>query len=132
MGRVSYGDDLLEALTRVCVERNVTLGRMQALGAVRAARIGYYNQKRRTYQFSLLDGPLGITHLVGNVSLKDGKPFVHAHLSLADEKGLTYGGHLAEGTIVFACEFVLEAFDGPRMERIYDEQTGLAVWSLKE
>jgi hypothetical protein len=130
MGRLSFGADLLESLTNLCLEHQVFLGRIQALGAVSSARIGYYNQKERWYQFSLLDGPLEITQLVGNISLKDGKPFVHAHLSLADEKGLTYGGHLAEGTMVFACEFVLESFEGPRFERTDDPETGLALWSF--
>jgi predicted DNA-binding protein with PD1-like motif len=129
MGALPFGSDLLQGLTDVCLERNVTLGRVEAIGAVRSARIGFYNQETRSYQFLSLDMPLEITSLVGNVSLKDGEPFVHAHITLADEKGIAHGGHLAPGTKVFACEFVIEAFDGPRFERGYDEETGLPLWS---
>lgn len=130
MGKLSCGCDLLEELTRVCTEHGIGLGRVEAIGAVRKACIGFYNQGTRTYQFSTFDRPLEITHLVGNVSLKDATPFVHAHIALADEAGHCYGGHLAPGTVVFACEFVLGAFDGPAFNRCPDDETGLPLWSM--
>jgi hypothetical protein len=130
MGRLPHGADLLEALTALCREKQVTLGRVEALGAVQRARLGYYDQETRTYQFFALDRPLEITKLVGNVSLKDGEPMVHAHLTLADAEGRAYGGHLAPGTRVFACEFVLQAFDGPTLTRTFDAETDLHLWDL--
>ncbi len=130
MGKLSYGADLLEELTDVCRRENVHLGRVEALGAVQKVRLGFYNQQTREYQFFELDQPLEITKLVGNVSVKDGKPMVHAHVTLADEAGKAFGGHLAPGTIVFACEFILQAFEGPVFERGFDEQTGLPLWTM--
>lgn len=132
MGKLPYDCDLLEALTNVCTERDIRLGRIKAIGAVRKACIGFYNQKTRTYQFSTLDRPLEITNLTGNISLKDGSPFVHAHVTLADEAGKSYGGHLAPGTVVFACEFIIEAFEGPAFHRSPDEETGLPLWTMLE
>ena len=71
-----------------------------------------------------------IAQLSGNVLLKDGKPFVHAHITLVDDEGNTQGGHLGDGTVVFACEFILQLFKGPEFNREHDEQTGLPLWSL--
>lgn len=127
MGRLGFGCDLLEELTNVATERGIQLGRIEAFGAVRKARIGFYNQKSRAYRFESLDRPLEITKLIGNISLKDGEPFVHAHVTLSDESGKAYGGHLAPGTVVFACEFILEAFDGPAFNRCFDEETGCVL-----
>jgi len=132
MGKLSYGCDLLEEFEKLSTELGVGLGRIEAIGAVRKARIGFYNQETRGYQFSSFDHPLEITKLTGNISLKDGKPFVHAHITLSDESGKSYGGHLAAGTVVFACEFALEAFDGPAFNRSFDEETGLSLWSISE
>ncbi|MBN1382583.1 MAG: DNA-binding protein [Deltaproteobacteria bacterium] len=131
MGKLPFGSDLTEGLTNVCTERNITLGRIKAIGAVQSAKIGFYNQKSREYEFISFDQPMEITDLTGNVSLRDGKTFVHAHVTLADNAGKTFGGHLAPGTVVFACEFVIEAFAGPQFERTYDEETGLTLWSLE-
>jgi len=128
MGKLSYGGDLLEEITDICRKNNIQLGHIEALGAVQRARFGFYNQKKREYQFTILNKSLEITKLIGNISLKGGNPFVHAHITLADETGKVFGGHLAPGTLTFACEFILEAFEGPTFKRSYDEETGLPLW----
>jgi predicted DNA-binding protein with PD1-like motif len=132
MGKLKHGNDLLEEITEFCTQKDVHLGRIEAIGAVQKARVGFYNQKTREYQFSDLNRPLEITKLTGNISIKDGQPMVHAHITLADEKGTCFGGHLAPGTIVFACELILEVFDGSVFERGYDEMTGLPLWEMGE
>ena len=48
----------------------------------------------------------------GNVALKDGEPFIHAHVVLSDHKMQTLGGHLFETTVGVAGEFFLTQFDG--------------------
>jgi len=130
MGRLGHGKDLLEELTSVCEKEGVKLGRVEALGALGRARVGFYNQESREYEFLEFDKPLEITNLVGNVSLKDGKPMVHAHVTLADHEGNAFGGHLAPGTIVFACEFVMQVLEGPEFARGHDDATGLPLWKM--
>ena len=132
MGRLSHGDDLLEEMSNMCLRENIQLGWIEALGAVKRARLAFYNQETRAYEFFVIDRSLEITKLVGDVSLKDGHPFIHAHITLADKAGNAYGGHLAPGTVVFACEFRLEVFDGRGIKREFDEATGLPLWKLDE
>ncbi len=132
MGKLEYGVDLLEEITRICVDKDICLGRIEALGAVKKARLGYYNQHNREYQFYDLNQTLEITNLTGNISLKDGAPVVHAHVTLSDKEGRAYGGHLVSGTVVFACEIVVQVLDGPRLERGLDQETGLPLWRMNE
>ena len=67
---------------------------------------------------------------LGNISIKDGKPFAHIHLTVADEQGWCYGGHLVPGTEVFAGEiFIRETEMVPALKREYDEATGLTLWA---
>jgi predicted DNA-binding protein with PD1-like motif len=132
MGRLSHGGDLLEEITNICQEEKIQLGWFEALGAVKRARLAFYNQETHEYEFFVIDQPLEITKLVGNVSLKDGNPFIHAHITLADKAGNAYGGHLVSGTVVFACEFILEIFDGPVLQKEFDEVTGLSLWTMPE
>ena len=128
MGKLHRGDDLLEAIGSICRDKNILLGRVEAIGAVEKATLGFYDQKRKQYEFFSIDSPHEITSLIGNVSLREGVPMVHAHITLSDEKGNVHGGHLASGTIVFACEVLIEAFDGPAFNREIDENTGLPLW----
>jgi hypothetical protein len=132
MGKLAHGVDLLEEITKISVDQDIHLGRVEALGAVKKARLGYYNQKEREYHFYELDQTLEITSLVGNISIKDGAPIVHAHVTFSDMDGHAYGGHLAPGTIVFACEIVIQVLDGPKFERGLDQETGLPLWSMNE
>lgn len=128
MGKLRHGADLLDELTTLCRENNVSLGRVQAIGAVQKARLAYYDQLTRIYEFFDLDQALEITMLTGNISLKDGEPMVHVHVTLSDKDGNAFGGHLAQGTVIFACEYIIEGFDGPEFNRTFDEETGLPLW----
>jgi predicted DNA-binding protein with PD1-like motif len=45
MGKLSKGVDLLEELTAICRSEQVRCGRIEALGAVVGARLGFYDQR---------------------------------------------------------------------------------------
>jgi predicted DNA-binding protein with PD1-like motif len=128
MGSFPCGTDLLEELTGICEKENISLGRIEVIGAVQKARFGYYNQKSREYQFIEKNEELEILKCSGNISVNDGKPMVHAHIILANEKGNAFGGHLAKGTIVFAGEFLIQSFEGADFIREFDEKTNLRLW----
>lgn len=130
IGKLSYGGDLLEELTNVCIEKNISLGKIEAIGAVQKACVGFYNQTSRKYNFINFDKHSEILNLTGNISIKDNKSFVHAHIILADESGSAYGGHLAPGTITFACEFIIHSFSGVELKRGMDDETGLPLWKI--
>ena len=129
MCKAAHGSDLLGEITDFCKGRGITLGRVEALGALVRATLGYYNQNTRQYETLEFDEHLEITNLVGNVSVKGGEPIVHAHVTLANDRGIAYGGHLVPGCEIFACEFVVQGFDGPQFTRGLDEQTGLPLWN---
>jgi uncharacterized protein len=128
MARLGHGADLLAEITALCKERDISLGQVSAIGAVKKACVGFYDQGKRVYEYITFDRPMEIANLTGNISIKDGAPFVHAHVTLADEKGAAFGGHLAPGTIIFAGEMIIESFDGPQLSRAFDQETGLALW----
>ncbi len=127
-GKLSHGKDFLVVMTAIFINENISLGRVEGIGAVQRARVGYYNHAEREYQYIEFNKPLEITKLFGNVSIKDNKPFVHAHVTLSDDKGNVFGGHLAPGTVIFAFEIILNVFEGPELIRSYDDLTGLPLW----
>jgi uncharacterized protein len=129
IGRLAKGEDLLAALEKLARDHSITLGEVAAIGAVSQARVGYYNQAERKYYYIDLERPLEILHLIGNISMKDGKPMVHAHVALGDKDGQAFGGHLAPGTLVFACEFTIQEYrSATALVRQMDDPTGLFLW----
>ena len=129
IGRLEHGSDLLGSLSGLCEKKRISLGVFSLVGAVQNASLAFYDQKKKSYTGRLkLRTPCEIVSCTGNVSLKDGKTFVHAHIVLSDHKGKALGGHLMEGTTVFAAEYVFQELKGIRLARTHEPVTGLSLW----
>ncbi len=129
IGQIQRGADLYNSIMRIIQENGITIGRVTGMGAVQRARLAYYDQREMKYREVSFAEPMEIVSLYGNISIKDGKPFAHVHVTLTDEHGQAYGGHLLpDHTPVFACEVIIEEFDGKELVRTLDETTGLALW----
>ena len=126
--RLPKDGDLLKEITKFVRKKNIKKGIIKAIGAVSEAKIGYYNQKKEEYEYTKYNQHLEIVSLLGNISILDGKPMVHSHIALADDEGKTYGGHLAEGTKIFATELYVEEIKGEKKIRTKDEDTNLTLW----
>ena len=124
--RVEQDSDLVQFITKIAEKREITAAAFTAIGAVKCAKLGFYDQENRKYREIMIDTPQEIASCVGNISLKNGKPFVHAHAVLAGEDGNTKAGHLIEA-IVFAAEIHLLELEGAKLERKRDEVTGLSL-----
>ncbi|MBI4536278.1 MAG: DNA-binding protein [Ignavibacteriae bacterium] len=130
IGHLERGTDLHDGITRIVQENAIRTGRVTGLGAVQKAKLAYYDQKQMKYTDIEINEPMEIVSMYGNVSVKDGKPFLHCHVALSDEKGNGKGGHLLpNGTPVFACEITIEEYEGPEIHRSLDERTGLTLWT---
>lgn len=129
MVRLLPGTDLLTGLNEAAKELRFEAATLQLLGAVRTLSVAYFDQETRRYEPHSYTGGLEISGGVGNVSLKDGEPFVHMHLSgWAKEEGRAIAGHLIEGTEVYMIEAYYRVFEGPAPVRELDEEVGLPVW----
>jgi len=128
--RLKHDADLVQAITELARSKGIETGSFTAIGALKNARLGYYDQKNHEYLEIKIDAPCELASCTGNISLKDGEPFAHIHVVLADEAGNTKAGHLLEG-IVFAAEVDLRQLTGPKFERKHDEVTGLSLWEVK-
>ena len=128
--RFETGDDILERLNDLVHKQQVSAGSFTALGAVERATVGYFTGNGN-YSNTSLPGPLEIVSCVGNVSLKEGAPFVHAHITLSDKEGKAYGGHLMSGCIVGATfELTLHSYSSMRLQRKFNALTKLFLLDI--
>ncbi|MCX5894348.1 MAG: DNA-binding protein [Proteobacteria bacterium] len=123
-----HGEDILSAVEKICNEEQIAAGIFSIIGAVRGAAFGYYEQDRKRYRTIIRDGAYEIISCLGNVSIKEEKLFVHAHVLFGDEDGACFGGHLMSPATIFAAELHLQELDGEPPVRRYDETTGLFLW----
>lgn len=145
MGKLSYEADLLEELNNFCNENNIKAGWVSVIGAVKNIKLGFYDQKKHEYVYldqddiyknnstsesieNVVSKPFEISSCTGNISIKDGKSFLHLHIIVSDREGKCFGGHLMPGTKLFAGEFTIQVFKGEDFVRGIDKQTKLPLW----
>ena len=128
VGRLDTGSDLVVEIERFCTEQGVLAGQVTVIGAVRRARYAYYEQDDHRYRELSSETHHEIVGFTGNVSLRDDRPFLHAHATFADADGAAVGGHLLKGCEVFAAEVMIRELAGVSLIRTHDDETGLALW----
>ena len=128
VGRLARGSDLVAELERICAEHDIRAAWVSVLGAVSHAAYAYYEQTDHRYLELSSDTHHEIAGFVGNISIRDGKPFLHAHATFADETGACVGGHLLKGITMFVGEFQIREMTGVDLVRSHQEEFGLALW----
>ncbi len=128
--RVKHDSEIIEFVTELAKRNAIMAATFTAIGALKCAKIGFYDQEKHEYLETLISAPQEIASCVGNISINDGEPFVHAHVVLADKNGNAKAGHLLEGK-VFAAEVHLTELTGDKLARKKDAVTGLSLWDIQ-
>jgi predicted DNA-binding protein with PD1-like motif len=90
------GEDLLHGLNQAVQELGLQAATLQVIGGLEEAKVGYFDREAKQYREIATDH-VEIASGLGNVSLRDGEPFIHLHLALSGASGTTVGGHALEG-----------------------------------
>ncbi|HUS74654.1 MAG TPA: PPC domain-containing DNA-binding protein [Methanothrix sp.] len=125
--RLDHGADIISQIANLAEGNGIETCALSAIGALSRATLGYYDQVSQEYGKISADEPVELASCSGNISLRDDRPFVHAHAVLSDRTGRTWGGHLTCGT-VFAVEVCLQELSGLPLKRVPDSITGLTLW----
>ena len=128
VGRLEAGDDLVAELEAFAQARDIRAAWVSVIGAVRRASFAYYAQEDQRYLTLESDTHHEITGFVGNLSMREGAHFLHAHATFCDADGQAVGGHLLRGCEVFAAEVTIREMTGVELERTPDEVSGLMLW----
>lgn len=126
---VEKGEKVMETLTKFCVEYNINSGQLSGIGAVNNTDIGAYDITSKKYTHKLFNPIHELLSFQGNIAIKDGKPFIHAHITLGNHDMEVSGGHLFETEVAAVGEFILHNFN-EKTHREFDKNIGLATLSL--
>jgi predicted DNA-binding protein with PD1-like motif len=106
----SQGDDLLSGLTELAVMNHIASAQITGLGGFITATLGWADLAKGAFKQTAIDEKCEVVSLLGNISLRDGKPYVHIHVVVSFPDGSTKGGHLVGAHISPIAEiFVVES-----------------------
>jgi len=114
-------------LNRAVAALGIEAATLQVIGGLEAATVAYFDPKTRQY-LPTSTGHVEICGGLGNVSIRDGLPFIHLHLVLSGPDGTAVGGHALEGCRAFVVEAYFRKLDGPAPVRQETPDMGLKVW----
>ena len=129
MIRIDLGEEILQSLKQVCSREGIRLAQVSAIGATDHAVVGVYDLAEQRYHQETLDGFMEITNLSGNVTEMNGEPYIHLHVTLADQQNILHGGHALELRVGATCEMFVQVLDGT-VSREKNEALGINLWTF--
>lgn len=131
--RLERGEDVLPILTDFCIQKGIASGSFTAIGALKNAKIGYYDLVAKQYGSKHYPEEMEVASMTGNIALVDSKPFIHAHAVLSGiregSENQCVGGHVFEAAVAVTLEVHLVAYEGS-VTRAYDAEIGLKLLDL--
>ena len=130
MLRLDPGEEIVASLTRLVEQEQVQLGSVTAIGAATDVTIGIFSTQEKQYHARRYQGDYEISALVGNVTRKEGEPYLHLHITIGNPvTGEVYAGHLTSATISATLELFLQVWDG-QVGRKFSDQVGLNLFQF--
>ena len=127
--RLDRGEEIVESLKKIADKENIKLAYLTGIGAVGKVTAGVFDTKEKVFKGHTWEGDLEVVSIGGNINTMNGETYVHFHISVADEQGNVFGGHLQEAVISGTGELVLTEIDG-REDRKFDEEMGRNVFDF--
>jgi uncharacterized protein len=132
--RLERGELLVEQLTQLAKDENITGAWLSGLGAAEWAELGFYNLHSKAYSWKRFDQLMEITSLQGNVAWsagqQKGEPVIHLHGTFSDENMQAFGGHVKELKVGGTCEILLHRWYEGKLQRSRDSETGLELLNI--
>ena len=128
--RVDKGEDIIKELLGLSEKENILFASVSGLGAVNDIELGIFDTSEKRYHSKRFTGDFEITSLVGTLSRKDKKPYIHVHMSVGNVITNEFvGGHLNKAIVGATAEIVLNVVDVV-VEREFVEEIGLNLFKF--
>lgn len=123
------GDEVMEELASWSSDTGTTTASFTGIGALSEAEVGFFNSKIKGYARMPVLEQTEVLSIIGNISLAEGRPRVHAHVVLSRQDGSAIGGHLFSARVRPTLEVFLTVSPGD-LTRTDDPESGLPLIDL--
>lgn len=120
------GDQVMASLKAFAQEQGFAASHFTAIGAFKRATVGYFDLEKKDYVKIPIDEQVEVLSMVGDITISDAKPNIHAHVVFGRRDGSTCGGHLIEAEVKPTLEVMLTESPA-HLERRFDRQAGLPL-----
>ena len=143
VARLDKGEEICSTLLDLAGREGIRLASVSGIGASNNITLGVFRTKKKEYVQNRYYGiDYELASVTGNLSMKDGQPYLHLHavignpslksayLSLDErEPGICFGGHLNSAVVSATCEIIIDIIDG-EAGRKFSEEIGLNLFEF--
>ena len=123
--------EITAALAAFCEEKDIRSGIVGGIAAISEATFRFLDPATKQYVDKTFAEQMEVTCLTGNLSRKDGKPYLHIHVTASRRDYTCIGGHLLTARVNGACELYVEDYGLEGVGRRFDPETGLNLYDLE-
>jgi uncharacterized protein len=120
---------IVDALTDFVTKKEITAGEISGLGAVNKAILRYFDPATKQYVDKTFSEQMEISNLVGNISVSEGEPLLHLHITLGRSDYSAIAGHLMDANVRGACELFVRPLNTVA-KKIFKPEIGLKFYDF--
>jgi len=120
------GSSIPGDILAIIQKEKIATARLEAIGGVKRLCLAYFNHEAKKYEEHEFKEFLEVTSLLGNVTTKEGKPYLHIHGTFGRRDLSVVAGHVISATVFPLLEVVLTPTRN-RAFRRFDDELGLNV-----
>ena len=129
VARIDKGEEILTEIKNIALKENIKLANINALGAVGDVVVGVFKTVEKKYYSNSFKGDFEIVSLTGSINTMNNEFYSHLHMSIGNEDGQVFGGHLNKAIVSATCEMFIYVIDG-EVDRYFDEEIGLNLFKF--
>lgn len=129
VARIDRGEEILDKIKEIALKENIKLANINALGAVNDLTVGVFKTEEKKYYSNDFKENFEIVSLTGTINTMNDEFYSHIHISVGNENGNVFGGHLNKAIVSATCEMIINIIDG-RVDRYFDEDVGLNLFKF--
>ena len=123
---LATGEEAVKALTSFAVDQRLAASHFTAIGAFSRAVVAYFDWSAKQYRHMSIGEQVEVLSLIGDITIEDNKPKLHAHVVVGKADASAHGGHLIEASVRPTLEIVVTETPRP-LHRRFDRESGLAL-----
>lgn len=124
------GDEVIQCILDLAEKEKIGFAEISGIGATDYCKVGVFNLDTKAYDEHILTGNHEITNLTGTLSVMDGHPYQHLHITCANKDGVCVGGHLLQCKISLTCEIVIKISD-TAVNRVKNDDIGINILNVQ-
>ncbi len=130
VGKIEPDEDLIDAITKLVKTYNIKAGLLNCIGAFKKFTIGYFDLDKKEYKLETFYENVELVSCLGNIAYKNGKPIIHAHVSVGRPDFSIIGGHLSQPSIISVTGEIYILEIDQKLNRSLDPQFNLFLLNI--